>query len=101
MIQPDKLRQYNTAEIPAPVFEAWESHRAFVTASSFAAESIGVRFLEGVKPDTITLGFFRTMLQNEGTNRDVKWLLDERIVEESDRSLWPIAVAEYACRGMS
>lgn len=101
MIQPDKLRQFNTREIPAPVFEAWESHRAFVTASSFAAESIGVRFLEGVKPDTIALGFFRAMLENGGTNRDVKWLLKNSVIEFADVRLWVSAVKEYAARALA
>ena len=101
MIQPDKLHQFNAREIPAPVFEAWESHRAFVTASSFAAESIGVRFLEGVKPDTIALGFFRTMLQNGGTKKDVKWLLKNSVIELADVRLWVSAVKEYAGRALS
>jgi hypothetical protein len=98
MIQPDKLRQFNVKEIPPAVFQAWESHRAFVTASSHAAESIGVRFLDGVKPDTIALGFFRSMLQNRGTDKDMDWLIDHDVVEQAANSLWNVAVDEYASR---
>jgi len=102
MIQPDKLRQYSVAEIPFSVFYAWEAHRAFVTASSHAAESIGVRFLEGVKPDTIVLGFFRQMLEHRGTYDDVQWLLDKGVINlKDDVPLWHIAVKEYASRALS
>ena len=101
MIQPDKLRLYNVKEIPPAVFQAWETHRAFVKASSFAAESIGVRFLDGVKPDTIALGFFRSVLQNGGTDKDMDWLIDHDIVEQAANSLWNVAVDDYANDGWS
>jgi hypothetical protein len=101
MIQPDKLRQYNVAEIPPSVFLAWESHRAFVSASSFAAESIGIRFLDGVKPATLALGFFRTMLENEGTKKDVKWLLNAQVIEWADVRSWVAAVKEYSARALA
>lgn len=101
MIQPDKLRRFNVAEIPPAVFQAWEAHRAFVTASSHAAESIGVRFLDKVGPVIIALDFFRSMLEHGGTTSDIQWLLDELIIEESDEILWSTAVADYATRGMS
>jgi hypothetical protein len=98
MIQPDKLRQFNTREIPPPVFAAWEFHKAFVSASSHAAESIGVSFLEGVQGNTIALGFFRTMLQNRGTDKDLDWLIANDVVEKDANSLWNVAVDEYASR---
>jgi hypothetical protein len=98
MIQPDKLRQFNTREIPYSVNIAWEKHQAFVSASSLAAHSVGVRFLEGVKPDTITLGFFRSMLENGGTNKDRDWLLGQEVTEPDDLYLWSTAVNQYASR---
>jgi hypothetical protein len=101
MIQPDKLRQFNVKEIPPAVFQAWETHRHFVTMSSFAAESIGVRFLEGVKPDTIALGFFRSMLENGGTDKDMDWLIANDVVEQAANSFWNVAVDEYANGGWS
>jgi hypothetical protein len=98
MIQPDKLRQFNTREIPYSVNIAWEKHQAFVSASSLAAHSVGVRFLEGVKPDTIALGFFRSMLENGGTDKDLDWLIANDVVEQAANSFWNVAVGEYASR---
>jgi hypothetical protein len=98
MIQPDKLRQFNTREIPYSVNIAWEKHQAFVSASSLAAHSVGVRFLEGVKPDTIALGFFRSMLENGGTDKDRDWLIANDVVEQAANSFWNVAVDEYASR---
>jgi hypothetical protein len=100
MIQPGRLRQFNSREIPPAIFAAWESHRAFVQASSFAAESIGIRFLSRVEPDTITLGFMRSMLEHNAIEEDLEWLIDRHVLEESDRSLWNLAVGEYAIRGL-
>jgi hypothetical protein len=101
MIQPDKLRQFNTREIPYSVNIAWEKHQAFVSASSLAAHSVGVRFLEGVKPDTIALGFFRSMLENGGTDKDLDWLIANDVVEQAANSFWNVAVDEYATGGWS
>jgi hypothetical protein len=101
MIQPDKLRQFNTREIPYSVNIAWEKHQAFVSASSLAAHSVGVRFLDGVKPDTITLGFFRSMLENGGTDKDRDWLIANDVVEQAANSFWNVAVEGYANGGWS
>jgi hypothetical protein len=98
MIQPDKLRLFSTREIPVAVLEAWDSHKHFVKVSSLAANSIGVRFLEGVKPNTIALGFFRQMLEHGGTDKDMDWLIDHDVVEQAANSLWNVAVDEYASR---
>jgi hypothetical protein len=101
MIQPDKLRLFKTDEIPSAVLEAWESHKAFVAASSFAAECIGVPFLEGVKPETLALGFFRSMLMNGGTDADAHWLLKVAVIDGKDLLLWPVAVKEYAAAALA
>ena len=95
MIQPDKLRAYNTADIPPAIFQAWESHQVFVSAFSRVAEPLGVPFLAGVKPETLALGFFRSLLQNGGTDADAHWLLKVAVIDGKDLLLWPVAVREY------
>ena len=101
MIQPGKLKLIpHHEEIPYSVVQANSNHESFMRAASFDAESVGVRVLEGVGPDKIALGFFRTMLEHGGTNKDMDWLIKWDIVEQSANSLWNLAVADYATRGM-
>jgi hypothetical protein len=51
-----------------------------------------------VKPDTIALGFFRSMLENGGTDKDIDWLIANDVVEGHANSFWNVAVDEYASR---
>jgi hypothetical protein len=98
MIQPGKLRLLNAAEIPACISQAWEAHNSFVTMSSFAAKSIGVRFLKDIPGDIVTLGFMRQILERQGMPEHLEWLIDHGVLQEDDRGLWNVAVDEYASR---
>lgn len=91
MIRPDLI---NVPGSPKAVREAFESWKLFVQANTTAIVAVTV-------PErALSEDFFKCLLIKGGTDRDIKWLIDNAGISFSDLAVWDSVIEEYASKSL-
>jgi hypothetical protein len=79
---------------PKAVREAYESWHIFKTASQ--QDVFDGFWVIQVSHETLTRDFLKRLLIRGGTDRDIRWLVNNNVMSAADIHVWDSVVDEYA-----